>query len=1242
MQDSSNRRRQSLRQAKFALRRFANTSSNPVQVANSDDENQNNVDNQNIMIDPPINVIHPEINNENNPEVNNENNPEINNENNPEINNENIDEDLNMNIDANEEVDTEDEIDENQLNIVVQNIQATSENQNEEDEDESMAQKESRTRNLLQISEKDASAKSSTSKKIGWTKGKLKQLIQSTTTVKEVGTSTSGRKRKREYRGEKRTSTRKNTNPYATITPFKGFRTNEMTKRIRSNEKLKKDQKATKRLTPRKKTIQQKEKKKKRTVAVHRAINYPFGLRVKTSPAPMMEAVKFMSADQRDAVAEMGFGAFLDMKMEQCPAKLGHFLVENLDDKNLVLRTGKRDIKLTTDVVHEVFVISNGGLDIDNIKPVKRANEFFKLWKSQYPENIARTKILEKIRETDDDGIVFKLNFITLFVNCFCETYTSGFYKKNIVYKIAGVEDISQLDWCSYVLKAVRGSKNNWVPNDVTSIYAGPIAFLVLTYMQLTRGPEDNIPMIPPAIEAWDFDMVKRREKKELERGGFGCFEEDGDQDLPEVVVREKTREEDLMDIRSKMRKICRYEAELLDTFWKYLDKDPQDEEILNLKEEFHIMFGKTNNSSSGEEDNNDDNDDDKRDDDGDDNSGDDGDNNTSDDDNNDEGDGNEDESVNDADNNKSDDGNNNKGGDGIDQEGDNADKNEDGGDADKNEDAGDADKNEDAGDADSSNKGNDDDLLNTETRENVGGEAVSSEPRKTIGGESMETNVVNTESEIMEDQTPQTPQPTSHPVEELKKDSRLRDPRLKPTNNATDLKNQMPSSSTTAASSNKIFTKDEPKYTIFDDEPISEYMLQVCIELENIALSGKIDKNDKRYIYVNHGAIKTERQKNDTKDVKDEGPNFDLGISQEFGSVLNDIGAKPVDTEGKPVNVPLVNPDNEIDHDIEEETPLIKRLRNPSKYKVSPYYKKNVEVLDLIKPIELTISNRLFALDGDVHSTVFETEDGMNVSRVVLETLIPNTWIAVDLLNVWTMILNYEEGLKTRVNAKKVYFNVIVLEEKNFDKDANLDELYKIFEDKANETLKMWKIKSLKKVNLVYFPIFHYDHYYIYVFDLKTNTVHLFDNRKDFPADGYNKSPKRMIDFFSRFLAKKKHPSAEVISKKQVKCEKMKWQTVYNDIDCGIFAMRHLECYTGGVISKFDCGLVKESEQQSSQLIKLRKKYATKILMSDLNIKMKSFLEDANSFQKIEESTRKNILYNAYKDRQKRFDFIF
>ena len=41
---TGNRRRKSQRQAKFALRRFANDSSNPVEVGNSDDENQNNED----------------------------------------------------------------------------------------------------------------------------------------------------------------------------------------------------------------------------------------------------------------------------------------------------------------------------------------------------------------------------------------------------------------------------------------------------------------------------------------------------------------------------------------------------------------------------------------------------------------------------------------------------------------------------------------------------------------------------------------------------------------------------------------------------------------------------------------------------------------------------------------------------------------------------------------------------------------------------------------------------------------------------------------------------------------------------------------------------------------------------------------------------------------------------------------------------------------------------------------------
>ena len=119
------------------------------------------------------------------------------------------------------------------------------------------------------------------------------------------------------------------------------------------------------------------------------------------------------------------------------------------------------------------------------------------------------------------------------------------------------------------------------------------------------------------------------------------------------------------------------------------------------------------------------------------------------------------------------------------------------------------------------------------------------------------------------------------------------------------------------------------------------------------------------------------------------------------------------------------------------------------------------------------------------------------------------------------------------------------------------------------------------------------------------------------------------------------KHKSAPLISKQQVKVSKLKWQTESNKVDCAVFAMRHMECFDGGPISQFDIGFVKESQQQKAQLMRLRKKYVTKILMSDLNKIMKKFLADAKDFESIEPTTRDAILYEAYTNRAKRFELL-
>lgn len=125
---------------------------------------------------------------------------------------------------------------------------------------------------------------------------------------------------------------------------------------------------------------------------------------------------------------------------------------------------------------------------------------------------------------------------------------------------------------------------------------------------------------------------------------------------------------------------------------------------------------------------------------------------------------------------------------------------------------------------------------------------------------------------------------------------------------------------------------------------------------------------------------------------------------------------------------------------------------------------------------------------------------------------------------------------------------------------------------------------------------------------------------------------------YFSNLLVELKHKAAESLRKEDVKFAKLKWQTNGTDIDGGVFLMRHMETYQGGPITKYDSGLLVESEEQSRQIRKLRKKYATKILLSSLNIHVDLVLNESDAFARIPVKERKKILLEAYKRKEERF----
>ncbi|KAK1411198.1 hypothetical protein QVD17_37744 [Tagetes erecta] len=75
---------------------------------------------------------------------------------------------------------------------------------------------------------------------------------------------------------------------------------------------------------------------------------------------------------------------------------------------------------------------------------------------------------------------------------------------------------------------------------------------------------------------------------------------------------------------------------------------------------------------------------------------------------------------------------------------------------------------------------------------------------------------------------------------------------------------------------------------------------------------------------------------------------------------------------------------------------------------------------------------------------------------------------------------------------------------------------------------------------------------------------------------------------------------------------KKLDWATKNNNVDCGVFLMRHMKTYMGSKVKKWRCGLVDDESKQEMQVNNLRLKYAYIILKSNVNIHKKRVVEVA------------------------------
>ncbi|KAI3744508.1 hypothetical protein L1987_57591 [Smallanthus sonchifolius] len=103
-----------------------------------------------------------------------------------------------------------------------------------------------------------------------------------------------------------------------------------------------------------------------------------------------------------------------------------------------------------------------------------------------------------------------------------------------------------------------------------------------------------------------------------------------------------------------------------------------------------------------------------------------------------------------------------------------------------------------------------------------------------------------------------------------------------------------------------------------------------------------------------------------------------------------------------------------------------------------------------------------------------------------------------------------------------------------------------------------------------------------------------------------------------------------------------MPWRMLHNKVDCGIFAMRHMETFIGS--TTWQCGFdpEKELEKQTRQITELRYKYVSMILLLDLNNFKDQLLEYAKEFSKSMEGRKEDKKRDLFKEHMQRQDETF
>ncbi|CAH1415276.1 unnamed protein product [Lactuca virosa] len=227
---------------------------------------------------------------------------------------------------------------------------------------------------------------------------------------------------------------------------------------------------------------------------------------------------------QKEYLSSIGFGPLLNIKVDGSASRIGYYAVNNFDPERMVLTIERGEIPITRQLIHDMLGLPLGNVNINSLNFTPAQEKPVDLWFAQFnSENDIRPKGVQRaIKILKDVGLLFKVNFLVLIRNTLGQSKSMGTCDVSMLAKVLEDLDLSDIDWCSYVLECLKNTKHAWNPMNDTSYYVGPIILLTLVYLEHVSCDAVTIDRGRPAICFWDVETIRLHEEYEIRNGGLG------------------------------------------------------------------------------------------------------------------------------------------------------------------------------------------------------------------------------------------------------------------------------------------------------------------------------------------------------------------------------------------------------------------------------------------------------------------------------------------------------------------------------------------------------------------------------------------------------------------------------------------------------------------------------------------------------------------------------------------------